>query len=150
VSHGETSFLSPVWAVLDLIITHATNGATFTDLDRQHLYQLKCQAAEPATLEEITAVQTHRQGTLCRGEFTAAKGRNRQSVRRSERPQNASRLPLKGQSAGPQRRPALDSPFREPDRACCAFVARSLIGCKTKHRASMQPGQARRRAIARR
>jgi putative transposase len=52
---GETSCLSLVWAVLDLIITHATNGATFTDLDRQHLYQLRCQPADPATLEEITA-----------------------------------------------------------------------------------------------
>jgi transposase-like protein len=52
---GETSCLSLVWAVLDLIITHATNGATFTDLDRQHLYQLKCQPAEPSTLEEVTA-----------------------------------------------------------------------------------------------
>ncbi len=52
---GETSCLSLVWAVLDLIITHATNGATFTDLDRQHLYQLKCQPAEPSNLQEVTA-----------------------------------------------------------------------------------------------
>src|SRR5947209_70730 len=52
---GETSCLSLVWAVLDLIITHATNGATFTDLDRQHLYQLKCQPAESSNLQEVTA-----------------------------------------------------------------------------------------------
>ena len=52
---GETSCLSLVWAVLDLIITHATNGVTFTDLDRQHLYQLKCQPAEPSKLQEVTA-----------------------------------------------------------------------------------------------
>src|SRR5271155_5310386 len=52
---GETSCLSLVWAVLDLIITHATNGATFTDLDRQHLYQLKCQPAESSNHQEVTA-----------------------------------------------------------------------------------------------
>jgi putative transposase len=53
---GETSCPSLVWAVLDLIITHATNGATFTDLDRQHLYQLKCQPAEHSTpQQEVTA-----------------------------------------------------------------------------------------------
>jgi len=32
-----------------------TDGATFTDLDRQHLYQLKCQPAEPSNLQEVTA-----------------------------------------------------------------------------------------------
>jgi putative transposase len=31
---GETSCLSLVWAVLDLVIIHATNGITFTELDR--------------------------------------------------------------------------------------------------------------------
>jgi transposase-like protein len=38
---GETSCLSLVWAVLDLFFSHASNGATFTDLDRQHLYRIK-------------------------------------------------------------------------------------------------------------
>ena len=53
---AETSCLSLVWAVvLDLIIIHATNGATFTELDRQRLYQLKCQPAEPSNLQEVTA-----------------------------------------------------------------------------------------------
>ena len=49
---GETSCLAFVWAVLDLFFSHASNGATFTDLDRQHLYRIKYQAAEselPAT-----------------------------------------------------------------------------------------------------
>jgi transposase-like protein len=32
---GETSCLTPVWAVLDLYITHATNGINFTQLERQ-------------------------------------------------------------------------------------------------------------------
>jgi hypothetical protein len=27
-----------VWSVLDLFFSHASNGATFTDVDRQHLY----------------------------------------------------------------------------------------------------------------
>ena len=37
---GETSCLSLVWAVLDLFFSHASNGATFTDVDRQHLYRI--------------------------------------------------------------------------------------------------------------
>jgi putative transposase len=53
---GETSCLSLVWAVLDLFFSHASNGATFTDLDRQHLYRIKYQAAQPTTShEEVTA-----------------------------------------------------------------------------------------------
>jgi hypothetical protein len=45
-----------VWAVLDLFFTHASNGATFTDLDRQHLYRIRYQPAEPtAQHEEETA-----------------------------------------------------------------------------------------------
>ena len=35
-SPGETSCLTLVWAVLDLLITHQTNGIHFTALDRQH------------------------------------------------------------------------------------------------------------------
>ena len=53
---GETSCLALVWAVLDLFFSHASNGATFTDLDRQQLYRIKYQAAEgPAADEEVTA-----------------------------------------------------------------------------------------------
>ena len=53
---GETSCLSLVWAVLDLFFSHASNGATFTDVDRQHLYRIKYQQADPDTLdEEVTA-----------------------------------------------------------------------------------------------
>jgi hypothetical protein len=52
----ETSCLTLAWAVLDLFITHASNGATFTALDRQHLYRIKHQQADPDTLhEEVTA-----------------------------------------------------------------------------------------------
>jgi hypothetical protein len=32
---GETSCLTLLWAVLDLYITHATNGIEFTQLERQ-------------------------------------------------------------------------------------------------------------------
>ena len=49
---GETSCLSLVCAVLDLFFCHASNGATFTDFDRQHLYRIKYQPAEPATFDE--------------------------------------------------------------------------------------------------
>ena len=53
---GETSCLSLVWAVLDLFFSHASNGATFTDLDRQHLYRIKYPPPEPDTPhEEVTA-----------------------------------------------------------------------------------------------
>jgi putative transposase len=52
---GETSCLSLVWAVLDLFMSHASNGATFTDLDRQHLYRMRYQPAELPTTEEVTA-----------------------------------------------------------------------------------------------
>jgi hypothetical protein len=36
---GEESCLSLVWAVLDLLITHETNGTRFNQLDRQGLNQ---------------------------------------------------------------------------------------------------------------
>ena len=53
---SETSCLSLVWAVLDLFFNHASNAATFTDLDRQHLYRIKYQEAEPQAIdEEVTA-----------------------------------------------------------------------------------------------
>ena len=53
---GETSCLSLVWAVLDLFFSHASNGATFTDVDRQHPYRIKYQQADPDTIdEEVTA-----------------------------------------------------------------------------------------------
>jgi hypothetical protein len=53
---GETSCLSLVWAVLDLFFSHASNGATFTELDHPHLYRIKHQQADPDTIdEEVTA-----------------------------------------------------------------------------------------------
>ena len=53
---GETSCLSLVWAVLDLFFSHASNGATFTAFDRQHLYRIKYRQADPNSLdEEVTA-----------------------------------------------------------------------------------------------
>ena len=38
---GETSCLTLVWAVLDLYISHATNGIKFTQLERQYLKRLR-------------------------------------------------------------------------------------------------------------
>jgi putative transposase len=52
---GETSCLTLVWAVLDLLITHQTNGIHFTALDRQHLKRTRYQDNEPAIPEEVTA-----------------------------------------------------------------------------------------------
>jgi putative transposase len=52
---GETSCLTLVWAVLDLYITHATNGIRFTQLDRQRLKQIRYQGSERTHSEEVTA-----------------------------------------------------------------------------------------------
>jgi hypothetical protein len=54
---GETSCLSLVWGrSLTLFFSHASNGATFTDVDRQHLYQVKYRQADPDTLDaEVSA-----------------------------------------------------------------------------------------------
>jgi Transposase, Mutator family len=52
---GETSCLTLVWAVLDLYISHATNGIKFTQLERQHLKRLSYEGHEDAIPEEVTA-----------------------------------------------------------------------------------------------
>jgi transposase-like protein len=51
---GEDSCLTLVWAVLDLLITHETNGIRFTELDRQHLNRYRYTAPDAAA-EEVTA-----------------------------------------------------------------------------------------------
>ena len=51
---GETSCLTLVWAVLDLYITHATNGIKFTQLERQQLKRIRYEDPE-AVPEEVTA-----------------------------------------------------------------------------------------------
>src|SRR3954447_23129135 len=52
---GEDSCLTLVWAVLDLLISHETNGIRFTTLDRQHLHRTRYTAPENAATEEVTA-----------------------------------------------------------------------------------------------
>jgi putative transposase len=52
---GETSCLTLVWAVLDLYISHATNGIKFTQLERQHLKRMRYQPADQTIPEELTA-----------------------------------------------------------------------------------------------
>jgi putative transposase len=52
---GETSCLTLVWAVLDLLITHQTNGIHFTALDRQHLKRARYDDTEEPLPEEVTA-----------------------------------------------------------------------------------------------
>ena len=52
---GETSCLTLVWAVLDLYITHATNGVRFTQLERQRLRRLRYQGHDETTPEEVSA-----------------------------------------------------------------------------------------------
>jgi hypothetical protein len=44
--------LSGPW--LDLFFSHASNGATFTDLDCQHLYPIKYPPTEPEAVDEET------------------------------------------------------------------------------------------------
>jgi putative transposase len=52
---GEDSCLTLVWAVLDLYITHETNGVRFTQLDRQRLNRIRYEEPGHATPEEATA-----------------------------------------------------------------------------------------------
>jgi putative transposase len=52
---GETSCLTLVWAVLDLYISHATNGIKFTQLERQHLKRISYEGHDDAIPEEVTA-----------------------------------------------------------------------------------------------
>ena len=51
---GEDSCLTLVWAVLDLLITHETNGIRFTQLDRQRLNHVQYAEPEQTTPEEVT------------------------------------------------------------------------------------------------
>ena len=52
---GETSCLTLVWAVLDLLITHQTNGIHFNALDRQRLKRMRYAGNEQTIPEEVTA-----------------------------------------------------------------------------------------------
>ena len=52
---GEESCLTLVWAVLDLLITHQTNGIHFNALDRQRLKRMRYEGEEQTTPEEVTA-----------------------------------------------------------------------------------------------
>jgi len=52
---GEQSCLSLVWAVLDLLITHETNGIRFNQLDRQRLKRIRYQDPDQPIPEEVSA-----------------------------------------------------------------------------------------------
>jgi putative transposase len=52
---GETSCLTLVWAVLDLYVTHATNGIKFTQLERQQLKRIRYEGHDDTTPQEVTA-----------------------------------------------------------------------------------------------
>jgi hypothetical protein len=52
---GETSYLTLVYAVLDLYITHAQNGVRFSQLERQRLSRTRHAGIEPMTDEEVSA-----------------------------------------------------------------------------------------------
>src|SRR5579863_4031243 len=52
---GENSCLTLVWAVLDLLITHQTNGIHFNALDQQRLKRARYQGTEEPIPEEVTA-----------------------------------------------------------------------------------------------
>ena len=52
---GEDSCLTLVWAVLDLLITHQTNGIRFTELDRQPLNRARYHQPDHTIPEEVTA-----------------------------------------------------------------------------------------------
>jgi hypothetical protein len=65
---GEESCLSLVRAVLDLPITHETNGIRFNQLDRQHLKRIRHQCHQQPTTEEVSAAYTdqHRETNAAR------------------------------------------------------------------------------------
>jgi hypothetical protein len=44
-----------VWAVLDLYLTHATNGIRFTQLERQRLKQMRYDGDDQPNAEEVMA-----------------------------------------------------------------------------------------------
>jgi non-homologous end joining protein Ku len=50
-----SSCLTLVWAVLDLYMTHATNGVRFTQLESQRLKRIRYEGNEPTTPEEVSA-----------------------------------------------------------------------------------------------
>jgi putative transposase len=52
---GETSCPTLVRAVLDLYITHATNGIKFTQLERQHLKRIRYEGPDQPITEAVTA-----------------------------------------------------------------------------------------------
>ena len=52
---GETSCLTLVSAVLAFCITHAKNGARFSQLERQRLRRIKDSGSEPTTDEDASA-----------------------------------------------------------------------------------------------
>jgi len=52
---GEESCLTLVWAVLDLLITHQTNGVHFNQLDRQRLKRMRYEGTHQPVPEEVTA-----------------------------------------------------------------------------------------------
>jgi putative transposase len=52
---GEDSCLTLVWAVLDLLITHETNGIHFNALDCQRLKRVRYEEHEQPTTEEVAA-----------------------------------------------------------------------------------------------
>ena len=52
---GEESCLTLVWAVLDLLITHETNGIRFNELERQRLKRIRYDGNEQTIPEEVTA-----------------------------------------------------------------------------------------------
>jgi transposase-like protein len=52
---GEDSCLTLVWAVLDLLITHQTNGVRFNQLEYQRIKRKRYEADEQPTPEEVTA-----------------------------------------------------------------------------------------------
>jgi putative transposase len=52
---GEESCLTLVWAVLDLLITHETNGIRFNELDRQRLSRVRYHQPDTAIPDQVTA-----------------------------------------------------------------------------------------------
>jgi hypothetical protein len=74
---GETSGLTLVWAVVDLYITHATNGVRLNQLDRHRLRRMRYAGGQERPTRRSAPLRLSATGNPSHGEFTAAQGRDR-------------------------------------------------------------------------
>ena len=73
---GEQLPHALVWAVLDLLITHQTNGIRFNQLDRQRLKRIRTTSIRKRPPSRSTPPRLTTTGNRSRRELTTAKRRD--------------------------------------------------------------------------